>query len=89
LSYWFHLGHASSWPDIRSQVEHANDVWNMIRTSGFVASVSIWCLALRKPLPAQAKAPELLPEEVYGALSPAVNLRLRAFNDRLQEMLKP
>ena len=61
----------------------------LIRSSGFIVSVSIWCYALRKPLPAPAQEPDLLPAEVYGELSPAVNLRLRAFNDRLQEMLRP
>jgi hypothetical protein len=30
----------------------------------------------------------LLPAEVYRELSPAVNLRLRAFNDRLMGLLK-
>ena len=42
-------------------------------------------LSGRQPAP----EPDLLPAEVYGTLSPAVNLRLRAFNERLQEMLKP
>ena len=88
LSSWFHLASAFSWPEIRSQVERANDLWNMIRTSGLIVSMSIWCYALRKPLPAPAKEPVLLPAEVYREFSPAVNLRLRAFNDRLIEMLK-
>jgi hypothetical protein len=60
----------------------------MIRTSGEIISISIWCYALRKPLPAPAKDPVLLPAEVYRELSPAVNLRLRAFNDRLMGLLK-
>ncbi len=88
LSSWFHLANAFSWPGMRSQVERANDLWNMIRTSGLIVSMSIWCYALRKPLPAPAKEPVLLPAEVYREFSPAVNLRLRAFNDRLIEMLK-
>jgi len=88
LSSWFHLANAFSWPEMRSQVERANDLWNMIRTSGLIVSMSIWCYALRKPLPAPAKDPVLLPAEVYREVSPAVNLRLRAFNDRLIEMLK-
>jgi hypothetical protein len=89
LSSWFHLAHSFSWAGMRSQVESANDLWNMIRTSGLIVSMSIWCYALRKPLPAPAKDPVLLPAEVYRELSPAVNLRLRAFNDRLLELLKP
>ena len=35
------------------------------------------------------RAPVLLPAEVYRELSPAINLRLSAFNDRLVELLKP
>jgi hypothetical protein len=35
------------------------------------------------------EAPEMLPAEVYRELSPAINLRLSAFNDRLAELLKP
>jgi len=85
---WFFGRYASSWSQLRSQVESANGLWNMIRTSGLIISIGIWCYALRKPLPAPAKVPVLLPAEVYRELSPTVNLRLRAFNDRLLEMLK-
>jgi len=88
LFFWFFGRYAFSWPRLRSQVESAGDLWNMIRTSGEIISISIWCYALRKPLPAPAKDPVLLPAEVYRELSPAVNLRLRAFNDRLMGLLK-
>jgi hypothetical protein len=63
-------------------------LWSTIRTSGDIISISMWCYALRKPLPAPAKDPVLLPAEVYREFSPEVNLRLRAFNDRLLELLK-
>jgi len=86
--FWFFGRYASSWSGLRPQIESANGLWNTIRTSGLIVSISIWCYALRKPLPAPAKQPVLLPAEVYRELSPAVNLRLRAFNDRLLEMLK-
>jgi hypothetical protein len=89
LVSWFLGRDASSWAGLRSRVENANDLWNTIRTSGFIISMCLWCYALRKPLPAPAKNPVLLPAEVYGELSPQVNLRLRAFNDRLLELLKP
>jgi hypothetical protein len=89
LSSWFHTAFTSSWSEIRPQIRRAYDLWNIVQTLGVIASISIWCFALRKPLPALAPAPELLPAEVYGTLSPAVNMRLRAFNDRLLEMLKP
>jgi hypothetical protein len=89
LFSWFSIDHMSLWPTLRPQVERVHDLWGTVRVSAFMISMSIWCYALRKPLPAPAQAPELLPAEVYGKLSPAVNMRLRAFNDRLLEMLKP
>jgi hypothetical protein len=81
-------GFMSNFLQMRSQVESANKWWNVIRDFAFVLSTGIWCFAMRKPLPAPTQDPELLPESVYGELSPALNLRLRAFNDRLQELLK-
>jgi hypothetical protein len=89
LMFWFFGRYTSSWAGLKAQVESANDLWNSIRTFGFISSISIWCYALRKPLPAPAKEPVLLPAKVYQELSPDVNLRLRSFNDRLLELLKP
>jgi hypothetical protein len=89
LMFWFFGRYTSSWSGLKAQVEGANDLWNSIRTFGFISSISIWCYALRKPLPAPATEPVLLPAEVYRELSPLVNLRLRAFNERLLEILKP
>jgi hypothetical protein len=89
LVFWFFGRYMSSWAGLQTQVERANDLWNVIRTFGFVSSISIWCYALRKPLPAPAAEPVLLPAEVYRELSPVVNVRLRAFNSRLLEILKP
>jgi hypothetical protein len=89
LFFWFFGRYASSWPGMRSQIQSANLWWGTVRTSAFIISIGIWCFALRKPLPAPAQEPDLLPAEVYGTLSPAINLHLRAFNDRLLEMLKP
>ena len=88
LSYWLFGRYASLWTALQPQVERANVLWGSIRLSAFFVSMSIWCFALRKRLPAPAKDPQLLPAEMYGELSPAINLRLRAFNDRLVEMLQ-
>jgi hypothetical protein len=88
LFTWFSTDHVGLWPTMRPQIERINEWWNTIRLSAFIISMSIWCYALRKPLPSVAKEPVLLPAEVYNELSPAVNLRLRAFNDRLLGMLK-
>lgn len=74
---------------IRSQVERVNDVWSAIHLSCFMFSIGIWCYALRKPVLAPAESPVLLPARVYREMSPAINLRLATFNDRLVELLKP
>jgi hypothetical protein len=79
----------SSWSHMGLRAEEINNWWNAVRTFAFVVSMSIWCFALRKPLPARNRGPELLPAEIYPEVSLAVNLRLRAINDRLLELLKP
>ncbi|MGD0908683.1 MAG: hypothetical protein ABSA96_13955, partial [Candidatus Acidiferrales bacterium] len=66
-----------------------NEVWNTVNVSASLVTLGTWSSMLRKPLPEPSRDPVLLPSELYEELSPAVNLRLRAFNDRLQEMLKP
>lgn len=78
-----------SWTSMKSQVDRVNELWNTVQVSASYVSLGIWCYALRKPIPVPAKSPVLLSSEVYNEYSPAVNLRLRAFNDRLAEMLKP
>ena len=65
-----------------------NDLWSMVHLFSFMAAMGIWCYALRRPVPAPVKTPVLLPAEVYRELSPAINLRLSSFNDRLLELLK-
>lgn len=74
---------------MQPEIEQLNELCNTINFSAFIVSMAIWCFALRKPLAAPAPGPQLLPVEIYAELSPAVNLRLRAFNDRLLELLKP
>ena len=66
-----------------------NDLWSTIHFIFFMTAIGVWCYALRTPIPARAEAPQLLPVEVYRELSPAINMRLATFNDRLVELLKP
>lgn len=73
----------------RAHINQVNVAWNTVRTLAGDLAIAIWCFALRKPLPEPAEAPVLLPAGVYQQMSPAINLRLRAFNDRLAELLKP
>jgi len=77
------------WPALRSQFVRVNDMWSMIHLLAIMFSMGIWCFALRKPVPAPSETPVLLPANVYRELSPAINLRLAMFNDRLVELLKP
>jgi hypothetical protein len=77
------------WSSLQHQFQRAEDIWSTVHLFSFMAAMGIWCYALRKPVPAPAMAPVLLPAEVYREMSPAINLRLSAFNDRLVELLKP
>jgi hypothetical protein len=77
------------WSVLEPQIARAKDIYSTIHLFFFMAAMGIWCYALRKPLPAPAKAPVLLPAEVYREMSPAINVRLATFNDRLLELLKP
>jgi hypothetical protein len=77
------------WAILEPQIERAKDIWGTVHLLFFMTAMGIWCYALRKPIPERADAPELLPVEVYRELSPAINMRLATFNDRLVELLKP
>jgi len=89
LLTFFLTNQTALWSALTPQLDLVRDVWNTIHLLSFMFSVGIWCFALRKPLPAPAEAPVLLPVEVYREMSPAINLRLTTFNDRLVELLKP
>ncbi len=73
---------------LKPHYDRVNSIWSAVHLTCFIVSLGIWCFALRKPIPERATAPVLMPAEVYEEMSPAINLRLRAFNDRLVELLK-
>ena len=85
----FTASRTSLWFALQPHYERISDLWSTIHLLCFMAAMGFWCYALRRPISAPAKAPVLLPAEVYQELSPAINLRLSAFNDRLVELLKP
>ena len=85
----FSANETSLWVVLKPYFERINDLWSTMHAICFLAAIGIWCYALRKRVPARAAAPELLPVEVYRELSPAINMRLASFNDRLVEILKP
>jgi hypothetical protein len=80
--------HTSHWYSLLSRFDQINHAWDVVHISCFMTAIGIWCYGLRKPVVAPGRA-ELLPVEVYRELSPAINLRLSTFNDKLAELLKP
>ena len=89
LSSWFLTSQKALWPALRPQVERVSDMWSTVHLFSFMFSIGIWCFALRKPVPEPSEGPALIPVEVYRDLSPAINMRLATFNDRLVDLLKP
>jgi hypothetical protein len=49
----------------------------------FLASLSLWTWALRKPQSQTESVEILLPRGVYQSLTPEINLRLRLLNEQL------
>ncbi len=86
---WFLTSQKALWPALRPRIEHVVDMWSTVHLFSFMFAMGIWSFALRKPVPAPSKSPVLLPAEVYREMSPAINMRLTTFNDRLVELLKP
>jgi len=61
-------------------------IWNFLGTVSFTSTVLVWGWALRRNALQPAAAPEMLPASVYRKLSPDVNRRLSALNDRLSAL---
>lgn len=89
LFNWFLESQKAQWQALRPALMRANDLWSTVHLFCFMLAMGIWCFALRKPVPALSESPVLLPVEVYRELSPAINMRLATFNNRLVELLKP
>ena len=73
---------------LKQNFSRITEAWSTIHLTSFMAAIGVWCFALRKPVPERTDSPSLLPAGVYEELSPAINLRLSAFNNRLLELLK-
>ncbi len=63
-------------------------MWTFLETCAFIACLLVWGWALRKA-PVIVEAPQLVPADVYQDLSPEVNRRLNALNDRLRKIDRP
>jgi hypothetical protein len=77
------------WASLEPEIARVKDLFGTIHLLCFMAAMGIWCYALRRPLPAPSEGPTMLPAEVYREMSPAINMRLATFNNRLVELLKP
>ncbi|MGD0841165.1 MAG: hypothetical protein ABSA32_08425 [Candidatus Acidiferrales bacterium] len=81
--------HLPGWIGYQAWAQQSQAWWNVARALPSVGILSVWAVTLAQPIPATRPAPALLPASAYRELAPAVNLRLRAFNARLLELLKP
>jgi len=84
----FSAKNSQVWFGLKEDFSRITGIWSTIHLICFMTGMGIWCFALRKPVPKRAVSPALLPAGVYEELSPAINLRLSAFNSRLLELLK-
>jgi hypothetical protein len=57
--------------------------WNLLGMFTFLATLSLWTWALRKPQPQAEPGRTLLPRAVYQLLTPEINFRLRLLNEEL------
>jgi len=57
--------------------------WNLLGRLTFLASLSLWTWALRKPIFQVDPRKILLPQGVYQSLTPEINLRLHLLNEQL------
>jgi len=63
--------------------------WTTVQMLMYSVSLLLWCWALRRKLPEKAREVELLPEGVYRALTPQINIRLEALNESLKRLWHP
>jgi len=65
------------------------EIWDIVQTVTFLASVAIWFNALRAPDPKPAtESVDMVSPEVYARLSEEVNSRLVTLNNRLSHLLR-
>jgi len=63
--------------------------WGFMDIITFLACLLIWIQAVRVYAPARVSAAsQTVPSDLYGALSPEVNSRLRMLNDQLAQFLR-
>jgi hypothetical protein len=60
-------------------------VWHVLSELPFLASMLLWGWALRKEQRERTTEPVLLSKDVYQALAPEINFRLKVLNDHLSQ----
>jgi hypothetical protein len=70
-------------------IDHAQFWWNLAGGIATLGVLVMWAVVLRQPFPIVRPPPALLPVTAYRELSLAFNLKLRALDAHLQEMLEP
>ena len=63
-------------------------VWQIVTIGSFAVAQVAWGIVLRKPLPVEDTSITRLPPDVYGRLSPEINLGLRQLDERLGKFWK-
>ena len=62
--------------------------WEIVIMISFVASLTIWIVALRKPFPVDDRQIASPSDSAYRTLSPEINERLREINEKLLRLWK-
>jgi hypothetical protein len=60
--------------------------WQLFSTLPFIVSVYLWLWAIRQPAEQTKAGLALLPRDVYYALAPEINVRLRLLDERLARL---
>jgi hypothetical protein len=71
----------------RSRITYG-PLWNILQMVSFLASVFIWTGAFWQTQTADAGTPVLSSSDLYRALTPQVNVKLRLLNERLSRFWK-
>jgi hypothetical protein len=64
-------------------------LWNLLGILSFLASLLVWTWALRNPLKEALPEEPLVASGVYESVTPEINARLRALNEKLSRFWKP
>jgi hypothetical protein len=59
------------------------DVWNRLGMLAFLASLMLWCWALRRTQPITGEEPAMLSPSLYQRMAPEINSRLKTLNENL------